>query len=177
MQNLKEYYALTYISVVPYFFRRNQSLSLNFSRNLTSVPYSVSLIKHNECSFDENPLEPRQRFVMIQIQPRNSNQPGSKIDWYLVDQYITIIADDMKMANCLCICMILKSTHMPILQCLDLVIVKQVHISPESAIIVMYCSTKYQSVFDPGWFEFRANDALTATFGNNEILLKPLLLE
>ena len=82
----------------------------------------------------------------------------------------------MKMADCLCICMILKSTHMPILQCLDLVIVKQVHISPESAIIVMYCSTKYQSVFDPGWFEFRANDALTATFGNNEILLKPLLL-
>ena len=127
-------------------------------------------------SFDEIPLEPRQGFVMIQIQPRNSNQPGSKTDWYLVDQYITIIADDMKMANCLCICMILKSTHMPILQCLDLVIVKQVHISPESAIIVMYCSTKYQSVFDPGWFEFRANDALTATFGNNEILLKPLLL-
>ena len=39
----------------------------------------------------------------------------------------------------------------------------------------MYCSTKYQSFFDPGWFEFRANDALTATFVNDEILLKPLL--
>ena len=42
-------YIIQIASVVPYFFPRNQSLSLKFSRNLTSVPYNVSLIKHKAC--------------------------------------------------------------------------------------------------------------------------------
>ena len=65
---------------------------------------------------------------------------------------------------------------MSILQCLDLEIVNQVHISPESTIIFMYCSTKYQSNFALTRFEFPANGTVTATFGNNGIFLKPLLL-